>query len=71
MKNGYDHMCFTAYNRMNSFIRNQKGGPDDSAGVVFKIFVGILLLVGVYILLKDLIDNFVKEKIFGKMNSLD
>ncbi|GGG06222.1 hypothetical protein GCM10010912_58550 [Paenibacillus albidus] len=56
------------YTRMERFRKEERG---DAMSWVISILIMLLLFIGVYILFKAQIDTFVKDKIFGKMNSLD
>ncbi|WP_268627004.1 hypothetical protein [Paenibacillus alvei] len=55
------------YSKAQRFMKEERG---DAMKWVVGIFFGVLLMIVVYSLLKTEIDTFVKDKIFGKMNSL-
>lgn len=54
--------------RSRSFVNSERG---DAVNWVVTIFIGLMLMIGVYLLFKGQIDSFVKESIFGKMNQLN
>ncbi|WP_438498607.1 hypothetical protein [Paenibacillus sp. IHBB 3054] len=55
------------YTRLDRFRKEERG---DAMQWVIGILITLLLFIAVYILFKAQIDVFVKDKIFGKMNSL-
>lgn len=56
-----------AYSKLQRFYKEERG---DAVGWVMGIFITVLLLIGLYILFKEQLDTFVRNLIFGKMNSL-
>lgn len=69
LKASFNNQCSKFYAKVQQFIRTDRGEGDAPKWVV-GVFFSLVLMIFVYLLFKDQIEVFVKDKIFGKMNSL-
>lgn len=72
LKDKYNRACQKMYGRYRSFVLDQTGGgAGDSPNWVFSVFVGVLLLIVVFVVFKDMLPGFIKDTIFGKVKNLE
>lgn len=71
-KHGFNNASIKLYSfttsRIQRFRKEERG---DAMGWVMGTFFGLLLLTAVYLLFREQINTFVKEKIFNKMGNLE
>lgn len=71
LKATYSNQCSKLYAKVKFFIKDDRGEGGGAPGWVIGVFVGAILLIGVFAIFKDQIEPFVKENIFGRVKQIN
>ncbi|BFH18339.1 hypothetical protein J6TS7_32550 [Paenibacillus dendritiformis] len=71
LKAMFSNQCSKLFVKAQQFIRDDRGEGGGAPGWAIGVFVGALLLIGLYIIFREQLETFVKENIFGRVKQLN